>query len=109
MDMITEACNLLALIAKRKRDYERALKPLQALQGDFNIDMDAMDAVLEDAIIKMLDKMLGAELASYWLYECDGGEGRAGRIEDNGKEWRIKSIGDVRRYAKHCAKLRDKD
>ena len=104
MNSIDEACKLLAIIAKSKARYDSVNATLRGIQGDFPTHIEAIDIEVEDAVIKMLDKMLGAELASYWLYECDGGKGRAGLIEDDGREWRIKSIGDVKRYARFRAR-----
>lgn len=103
MDLINQACDTLSLIAQRKEKYDEVNAILRNLQGDFHVSVEAMDEKVENAVIKLLDDILGAELASYWLYEC-GSMPNGGKITDNGKVFRIKSIGDVKRYAGYLVK-----
>lgn len=102
-DLIDKACDTLSLIAQRKEKYDVLNKMLCELQGDFHDRIEAVDIKIEDAVIKLLDNILGAELASYWLYECSSMP-NGGKITDNGKTFRIKSIGDLKRYARFLSK-----
>ena len=104
MDLIDKACEVLATIQKRKSAYDSINTILRQTQGDFATQIEAMDNDIENAVVKLLDEILGAELASYWLYECSLMP-NGGRIEDNGKKWRIKTIRDVKKYARHLAKV----
>lgn len=104
MDLINQACDTLSFIKKRKARYDVLNETLKALQGDFAMHFDGMDCDIEAKVIKLLDNILGAELASYWLYECCSMP-NGGKITDNGKTFRIKSIGDVKRYARYLSKM----
>lgn len=103
MDLIKHACDTLSLIAQRKEKYDAVNAQMRGLQGEFYTHCEAMDNDIETGVIKLLDNILGAELASYWLYECSAMP-NGGKITDNGKTFRIKSIGDVKRYARYLSK-----
>ena len=105
MDLINKACDVLAIIKRQDDKYRTINSAIRELQGDFSTHLNTMDDAIQSSVVALLDNILGAELASYWLYECvDHKDG--GMIEDNGKKWRIKTIQDVKKYARHLAKLK---
>ena len=105
MNLINQACDTLSIIERQDKKYHNLNRTIRNLQGDFSTHLHTMDDNIQSAVIDLLDNILDGELASYWLYECvDHKDG--GLIVDNGKEFRIKSIGDVKRYARYLAKVK---
>ena len=99
MSLIQEkALDLLELIKKRDNYYSEANSLLQKLQGDFPSTVQFMDASVFEAVIKLLDVILGDELASYYIYECTLMKGGGAIHEREGKVWTINSIESLRKY-----------
>jgi hypothetical protein len=82
--------------------YKNINRTLADLQGDFHSVINPIDTAVERAIVATLDAVLGDQVASYFLYEVrmmkDGG-----RIIENGREWPIRNIDDVRSYVNRNA------
>jgi len=59
--------------------------------------INAMAPDIENAVVKLLDEVLGDTIASYFLYECsvmkDGGF-----VQEGDNDYRIKTIDDLRAY-----------
>lgn len=93
----------IALQALRdlERDFlksARVNKEIHAWQNDdFPTVLHSMTPALESAFIGVLDEVLGGGIASYYLYEATSMKG-GGKVIEDGKEWPIKNISDVKRY-----------
>ena len=87
---------------------EEVLRPvndaMRVLYGDFYPHQNPATTGIEATTIKLCDKILGEELASYYLYECRSMKGGGKIIEKNGKKWPIRDLKDLRKYARHIQK-----
>lgn len=96
-------------IKKRKDLYYNLNNEIRDLQGDFPTYLTAIDVEIESAIVKYLNEQIKEicgleEMASYYLYECDGKEGGAIHCLDSEKEFRIKTINDLKRVINYFSK-----
>lgn len=92
------ALEMLAIFDDRKILYDSVNKVIKNLNPDFPSLVNMIDVKIETSMLKVLDAVLGDEIASYYLNEVpfmkDGGH----IIETNGVKWLIKSLDDVRAY-----------
>lgn len=94
--MKEQALKLLALIEKTEAEYRAINSQLRKIQSDFPGHIEVMNIKVHSAVIKLLDDILGDEMASYYLYEMPPKEGYV--IEKSGKKWVIRNIEDLRAY-----------
>lgn len=91
------ALETLQTFDERKVLYKAANDAIKATNQDFPSLINMIDPAIETSIVKVLDAVLGDEIASYYINEIqfmnDGGS-----ITENGKTWRIKTVDDVRAY-----------
>lgn len=91
------ALETLKIFHERRSLYDSANKSIKGLNPDFPSLVNFIDPDLETSIVKVLDVVLGDEIASYFLNEIpfmkDGG-----LITYDGKIWLIKTFDDVRAY-----------
>lgn len=71
---------------------------LREMFGDFSPTLRIATENVQNDLVDLLDMILGAKLASYYLYEC-GGHGRI--TESDGTDWPITSLQELEAYAKH--------
>lgn len=93
----SRAIALLNILHQRRQKYDGINRFLSKEIEIEPMTIHACDEKLESAIVDFLDWILGDEIASYWLYECDC-RPDGGRIEFEGKDYPIKTIDDVIAY-----------
>lgn len=91
-----QALALTNLIVVKKKKYWELNKKIAKLQGDFPTHLQIFDDEIGDFTIKLLDEILGDELASYFIYECQSGNPKF--ILDKGVKYPIKTIKDLEKY-----------
>ena len=101
--LIKAALNTLEIIEDRKAKYGEITRQLKELQGDFYMDIQAIDSDTETGVVKLLDAILepyGIELAGYYLYECGFGGGAIYEKNEDAPptKYEIKSVDDLRKY-----------
>lgn len=98
------ALEMLQTFDERKALYKAANAAIKATNPDFPSLINMIDPAIETSMLKVLDAVLGDEIASYYINEIqfmkDGGS-----ITENGKTWRIKTVDDVRAYVVSRAAL----
>ena len=103
-DVIAQALSLVDAMAKANKRYRDLNNQIKKVQGsDFPTYIPYCDERIENETVKLLDVILGDEIASYFLYECPSMP-EGGRMIVKGKEWRIKTISDVAKYVADHAK-----
>lgn len=96
--MNVKAIELLDALHKANQKYDKINTFLQKeINSDFRTPYIALDEHIEGKVVEFLDWVLGYDIASYFLYECQHMK-NGGSIEDGGKKWRIKTIDDVVKY-----------
>jgi len=96
--MKEQSIALLDTIDKRKKKYDDINKRLRNIQGDSSTNIQAIDIGIEADTVSLLDIILGDEVASYYLNECNWDGVRKGRIEEYGISYPIKDIEDVKKF-----------
>lgn len=91
------ALETLEVFDARNALYKSANAAVKALNPDFPSFVNMIDPAIETAIVKVLDAVLGDEIASYYINEVQFMKG-GGSITENGKTWSIKTVDDVRAY-----------
>lgn len=98
------ALETLDVFDKRRLLYDTVNQSIKDLNPDFPSLITMIDEKIETSIVNVLDSILGAEIASYYLNECrfmkDGGY-----IIEDGKKWPIRTVDDVRAYVTGRAAL----
>lgn len=89
-------------IKKRKDLYFNLNNEIESLQGNFPTLLAAIDVEIESAVVKYLDEQIKEicgleEMASYYLYECSGKEAGYFYCPDSKKEFKIRTIKDLKR------------
>lgn len=104
-DSINKALDLLRLLVLKQDDYDNINKQIRTIQGnDFPTTIRSIDLALEDYVVNLLDSVLGDNIASYWIYECQHMK-NGGSITENNIEWKITNIDSVEAFVRrHCAK-----
>jgi len=95
--MLEKCLELLELIKTRREKYLKINVALYKLQGDFPTTVQFIDEEVEEALVAILDDILGDEIAGYYLYEASGMQD-GGKITVDDREYIIKNIEDVERY-----------
>lgn len=92
-----KALVLLELIATKDKEYDVVNDMLTKIQGDFPTHVNYCDMAIEDKLVRLLNDILGDDIASYFLYEARGMP-NGGMIVEDGIEYPIKTIEDVMAY-----------
>ena len=103
-DLQERALEALNVFDERRALYDSANKAVKALNPDFPSLVNFIDPAIETSVVKVLDLVLGDEIASYYLNEVSHMK-EGGRIEENGKVWLIRTVDDVRAYVAGRAAL----
>lgn len=91
------ALNLLRIMHQRRMQYDSVNAGIKRLQPDFPSLVTMIDIDIEREAVRLLDVVLGDEIASYFLYVINMKDG--GSITElDGVEWPIKSVEDVEAY-----------
>lgn len=91
------ALEMLEVFDARNALYKSANTAVKALNPDFPSLINMIDPEIETSLVKVLDSVLGDEIASYYINEIQFMKG-GGSITENGKTWPIKTVDDVRAY-----------
>jgi hypothetical protein len=93
--LCSKALKTLKALHEAHQKYDKVNDYLRKeIGGDFCPTLLVNEQV-EDQVVKLLDFILGDEIASYFMYECTP---NSGSIKHNGKEWKIRTIDDVAKY-----------
>lgn len=93
-----KALETLQVFDERRLLYDLTNRAIKNLNPDFPQIITMIDAALETSMLKVLDAVLGDEIASYYVNEVPFMKGSAYIIEPNGVKWPIISVDDVRAY-----------
>lgn len=93
----SSALDLLELMRTKAEAYRSVNDQLRDLQGDHHSSVQPIDQDLETGLIKLIDQILDAEVAEYFLYEVPRMKG-GGLIRDEGVDWPIQTIHNLRSY-----------
>jgi len=102
-DPIGSAIQVLRIIELENGRYTQLNKTAWEVQGDRAITLFPMSVTVENGVVAFLDAVLGADLASYYLYEASNMPKGGGITESDGSEWPIKTTADVEAYARYIA------
>jgi hypothetical protein len=92
------ALNTLSTIYEEQRRYDKANAVIRQIEADFPATLLPMSGACNTSVVRLLDAILGDEIASYFLYEAANMKNGGGVTERDGKEYPIKTIEDVRAY-----------
>lgn len=92
------AINTLSTMHEEEKRYSAANAVIRGIEADFPAQMSPMSNACNTSVIKLLDAILGAEIASYFLYEAANMKDGGGITETDGTEYPIKTIEDVKAY-----------
>lgn len=96
--LIEFALNTLSTIHQEEQRYSNANRVLRGLDSDFPIQVQAVSGTIITSVVRLLDAILGDEIASYFLFEASNMKDGGKIIETDGKEWPIRSLDDVKAY-----------
>jgi hypothetical protein len=92
------ALNTLSTIHEEEKRYDQANAVIRKIEPDFPATMLAMSGTCNTSVVKLLDAILGDEIASYFLFEAVGMKGGGKIIETDGVEYPIRNVEDVKAY-----------
>jgi hypothetical protein len=92
-----EALALLRLLHAKQKKYRKLNDKIRELQGDFPTHIQSIDDEYYSGVTKLLDDILGDELASYLLFETDGSDKYYYHLKD-GKKFPIRNVDDIIKY-----------
>jgi hypothetical protein len=99
MDNLKElAIQLLSNLHEEYKRYERVNKLIKQVEIDFPITIFPINDVLSQRVVDLIDKILGEDIGSYFLYEATNMKDGGSITEKDGAYWPIKTIDDVRAY-----------
>jgi hypothetical protein len=96
--LIDTAIATMSVIHDEMQRYREANRVLRSLDSDFPVTAKAASDAIFTSVGKLLDEILGDEIASYFLFEVPCMEGRGMIITPDEREWPIRSPDDVRAY-----------
>ena len=98
-DLIEEALQALNLFELRREKSEEINDHIRKAYPEFPPLVQHMDDISEAAFVKLLDVILGGELASYYLYERPVGEMEDIRaIYENDVKYPLTTIAELALY-----------
>ena len=89
-----KALAVLDTMQRTQKIYDDLNKTIKKHTGKDDSLLTMCDEKLESIIVAFLNDVLGHEIASYFLYECQAMKD-GGKIETEKGEWPIKTIEDV--------------
>jgi hypothetical protein len=92
--LVEAALATLRVVAQRMKIYGDLDTVIQDVPPNLPGHQHCMDEKVERAVVDLLDKILGFEIASYFLYRCQ--RGSRGKIQVDGRSWPIRSICSTR-------------
>ncbi len=95
-NLVEMALDAIRVIDATNRRHKKATKHLALIHQDFQW-LSPIPSAVEAALVKILDEILGDDLASYYLYQSIPG---GGLIEENGRTWPIRTVDDIAAYIK---------
>ena len=94
-----EALALLRLLHAKEKKYRKINKKIGELQGYFPTHIQSIDDEYYTGVTKLLDEILGDELASYLLCETD--VSRRYFIATEKKKFPIRNVDDIEKYMEY--------
>ena len=95
-----EALALLKLIHAKEKKYRKLNDKTKELQGDFPTYIQSIDDEYYSRVTKLLDEILGDELASYLLFETDGSDRFYIQLKE-GKKFPMRNVDDIIKYMEY--------
>jgi len=92
-----EALALLKLLHAKQKKYEKLNDKIRNLIPEFTPYVQSIDDDYFTGVTKLLDDILGDELASYLLFETDGSDKYYYHLKD-GKKFPIRNVDDIIKY-----------
>jgi len=92
-----EALALLRLLHAKQKKYEKLNDKIRNLIPEFTPYIQSIDDDYLTGVTKLLDDILGDELASYLLFETDGSDKYYYHLKD-GKKFPIRNVDDIVKY-----------
>ena len=92
-----EALALLRLLHAKQKKYEKLNDKIRNLIPEFTPYVQSIDDEYYSGVTKLLDDILGDELASYLLFETDGSDKYYYHLKD-GKKFPIRNVDDIVKY-----------
>lgn len=92
-----EALALLKLLHAKQKKYEKLNDKIRNLIPEFTPYVQSIDDDYLTGVTKLLDDILGDELASYLLFETDGSDKYYYHLKD-GKKFPIRNVDDIIKY-----------
>ncbi len=93
-----EALALLRLLHAKQKKYRKLNDKIRELQGDFPTHIQSIDDEYYSGVTKLLDEILGDELASYLLFEVDGSDRFYYQLNGDDKKFPIRNVDDIVKY-----------
>lgn len=99
-----KAIAILDVMDKRREKYDALNEQIMGLMGDFPTHIEHLDSEIQDAVIALVDEIVGQDkLAEYYLHECVGRLGHGGGIKCcEADPWRLTNADDLRKYVAHA-------
>ena len=95
-----EALALLKLLHAKQKKYEKLNDKIRNLIPEFTPYVQSIDDEYYSGVTKLLDDILGDELASYLLFETDGSDKYYYHLKD-GKKFPIRNVDDIIKYMEY--------
>lgn len=92
------ALETLSTIHEEQKRYDQANAVIREIESDFPITIIPMSDTCNTSVVKLLDAILGDEIASYFIDEAVNMKDGGNVIETDGKEYPIRNIEDVEAY-----------
>ena len=96
-ELVELALNVLYIIELREGKYDEVNASIRKLIPEFTPYLTPMDSQIENMVVKLLDHILGDDIASYYLYEAKDLE-EGGAIFINKHKYQIKDMADVVKF-----------
>ncbi len=93
-----EALALLKLLHTKQKKYEKLNDKIRNLIPEFTPYVQSIDDEYYSGVTKLLDDILGDELASYLLFEVDGSDRFYYQLNGDDKKFPIRNVDDIVKY-----------
>lgn len=110
-EMIDEGFKLLQLLQERETTYAKAFDVIERTIADvtheFTHGLQCIDGKLRDALLDHIDWLFGVpgtSTCSYLLDECSTWEDGGIITEEDGTEFKLRTLNDLRAYIEHVNK-----
>jgi len=95
-----EALTLLKLLHTKQKKYEKLNDKIRNLIPEFTPYIQSIDDEYYSGVTKLLDEILGDELASYLLFETDGSDRFYIQLKE-GKKFPMRNVDDIIKYMEY--------